>query len=131
MFSPSSTSGVTKPWIIATVCWFLAVGTFTWLNFRMGTSYTLCLFKNLTDHPCPGCGSTRATLALMSGQLGTAFSYNPLATTFLLLSPAILFGWIWNQKRNPPDRWRPGRYFWIITTGLVMANWWFVIKNLP
>ena len=124
-------SGVSTPWLIATLLWFLSVVAISWLNLRMGTHYTLCPLKNLTDIPCPGCGSTRATLALVKGHFGTAFSFNPLTTSVLLLSPVILFGWTRNQKRKPNDRWRPGKVFWIIATGMVLANWWYVIENLP
>ncbi len=31
----SSTSGVTKPWLITTVLWFLGASLFTWANLRM------------------------------------------------------------------------------------------------
>lgn len=39
-----------------------------------------CLFKFVTGVPCPGCGSTRATLALTSLDLGGALAWNPLFT---------------------------------------------------
>jgi len=131
MLSPSSTSGVTKPWLIATALWILSVGILTWLNIRNGTHYTVCLLKNFTDIPCPGCGGTRAVLALARGHFSEAFSFNPLTTSVLLLSPVILFAYSRNQKRIPSDRWRPGRIFWIIVTGVVLANWTYVIINLP
>lgn len=128
---PSPTSGVTVPWLIATVLWLLGVGTFTWLNLRQDTQHTICLLKNLTSIPCPGCGGTRAVLALTQGHVGEALSFNPLTTSLLLLSPLFLFAWIRNRKRQPADRWHPGRIFWIITLALVLANWCFVIQTLP
>jgi len=131
MSRPSSASGVTRPWLIAMALWFLAVGAFTWLNLRNGTHYTICLLKNLTDIPCPGCGGTRATLALAKGHFAEAFSFNPLTTSILLLSPFLLFAYGWNHKRDPSERWRPGRVFWTIATTIVLTNWWFVMKNLP
>ena len=48
-------------------------------------SSTICVFKNITGLPCPGCGLTRAYLSLFHGDIGKAFKYHPL---FLL--PAIL-----------------------------------------
>jgi hypothetical protein len=45
-----------------------------------------CPFNLLTGLPCPGCGSTRAFLALMSGDLERAIAYNSL----LFIAPIIL-----------------------------------------
>ncbi|MCF6310824.1 MAG: DUF2752 domain-containing protein [Verrucomicrobiales bacterium] len=131
MNSPSATSGVTKPWLIATVLWFISVAAFTWLNLYQGTSYTICPLKTLTDIPCPGCGGTRAVLALSKGDIAQAFLFNPLTTLLLLLSPAILYAWFNNRQRPIAERWYPKKTFWIIITVLVLANWYFVLKNLP
>src|SRR4051812_16948199 len=38
----------------------------------------LCPFAILTRHPCPGCGLTRGTLALLHGHLGEALRFHPL-----------------------------------------------------
>jgi len=36
-----------------------------------------CGFATVTHHPCPGCGSTRAVLALVHGDLRGVFETNP------------------------------------------------------
>ncbi|MCS6895923.1 MAG: DUF2752 domain-containing protein [Bacteroidia bacterium] len=51
---------------------------------------TLCVFKNLTDVDCPGCGLTRATQHFLHLEWERALEYNPL----VLLAVPIL-GWIW------------------------------------
>lgn len=43
-----------------------------------------CQFAIITGGPCPGCGLTRATLAIARGDLGAAFALQPFA---FLVSP--------------------------------------------
>lgn len=47
----------------------------------------LCPFAVFTHHPCPGCGLTRATLALARGQVLDAVHLHPLSP---LLSPLVV-----------------------------------------
>lgn len=37
-----------------------------------------CLFRRWTGIPCPGCGLTRACLAILRGDWGAAFRYHPM-----------------------------------------------------
>jgi hypothetical protein len=53
-----------------------SVGAFAAL---LGSGVIHCPFAALTHHPCPGCGSTRAVLALLSLHFGEAFRMNPTA----------------------------------------------------
>lgn len=46
----------------------------------------LCPMAILTRHPCPGCGLTRATLALAEGRVGDALHLHPLS---ILLVPLV------------------------------------------
>ncbi len=39
---------------------------------------TLCHLRRTTGVPCPTCGTTRATTALLGGDFGTAIAHNPL-----------------------------------------------------
>ena len=41
-----------------------------------------CLFKTATGIPCPSCGMTRATLALVHGDWSTALALHPLSVVF-------------------------------------------------
>jgi len=54
--------------------------------------YTLCVFKNITGIPCPGCGMGRGTLALFRGDFSGAFFYNILCIPF---SFCVLIALIW------------------------------------
>jgi len=53
----------------------------------------LCPFAILTRHPCPGCGLTRATLALLQGHLGEALHLHPLS---VVVSPLVAAGLVYN-----------------------------------
>lgn len=54
--------------------------------------FTLCIFKNLTGIPCPGCGIGRGTLAFLNGNFKEAFNYNIISIPF---SIAIICSIIW------------------------------------
>jgi len=50
----------------------------------------VCIFHTVTGVPCPSCGTTRAALLLLKGQVGTSLAKNPLgvvAVAFMLISP--------------------------------------------
>lgn len=50
----------------------------------------LCPFALVTRCPCPGCGLTRATLAMLHGDLGGALHLHPLAPLVAPLVAAML-----------------------------------------
>lgn len=53
--------------------------------FALGAAHVPCAFARLLHVPCPGCGSTRAMLALATGDLPAFLRYNPLAPFMTLL----------------------------------------------
>ena len=57
----------------------------------LGSGVIRCPFAAMTHHPCPGCGSTRAVLALLSLHLGEAFRLNPSAPV-VAVSTAVIAG---------------------------------------
>ena len=93
-----------------------------------GSVFPTCPFFALTGHWCIGCGMTRAAHALAHGDLGLAFSMNPLVVTLLALSP-IMLGWYWGWK---PRLFRPlmsvlgEPRFWLV---LLPVYW--IARNLP
>ena len=65
-----------------------------------GNYFTICLFKNVTGLPCPGCGLTHSFCALGKGDVAGAFGYHQLGPPlflFLLIlwvrSVFVLRGW--------------------------------------
>jgi hypothetical protein len=55
------------------------------LGLALALGVPLCPFALVTRHPCPGCGLTRATLALARGQLGEALHLHPLSPVLVPL----------------------------------------------
>lgn len=95
---------------------------------------TFCVFRAVTGVPCPTCGSTRAALALASGEVDLAFRYNPLISAAWLLLPGALLGAFVFRARSRSIS--PGTRRWAVR-GVVLvlavaglANWVYVIRNL-
>ena len=69
----------------------------------------LCPTALFFDVPCPGCGLTRATLALFRGDVGAALHFHPLVFVLTPLA-AYAFGttlldYVRGGTAGPPARW--------------------------
>ncbi|WP_437594494.1 DUF2752 domain-containing protein [Sorangium sp. So ce1000] len=60
------------------------------LGILVACGAPLCPFAIVTRHPCPGCGLTRATLALAHGHLADALRFHPLSPLMAPLVIAVL-----------------------------------------
>lgn len=93
-----------------------------------------CPLRTLTGVPCPTCGSTRAGLALLHGDLPNALRLNPLATVAavaFLLGGALVPVWVGLVQRVPdlPSRWPPGLRIAVLAA--IVANWlWLLIAGV-
>ena len=66
----------------------LFVAVLSAIAFLLYSAQIPCGFARVFRTPCPGCGSTRAMLALLTGDFDGLVHFNPLAplmTAFLLL----------------------------------------------
>lgn len=62
----------------------LLVGaTYLYYNKPEDTVWLICIIRELTGYYCPGCGSGRASYALLHGHLYQAFRFNPLLIILL------------------------------------------------
>ncbi len=89
-----------------------------------------CVFHGWTGIACPTCGTTRAALALMDGQILSAFARNPLAAAtagvFLAGGPVALtwaaLGWpLPALDGRLPRGWK------IAIVAVILANWVYLI----
>ena len=95
-----------------------------------------CIFKGVTYVPCPGCGLTRAALALTRGDLGGALRLNPLS---VLVWAWVATSWVWiavDVVRGSDTYWPLYRRRWArwamwAAVAVIAANWaWSIYKGL-
>jgi hypothetical protein len=76
----------------------------------------------MTRHPCPGCGLTRATLALLGGDLHEALHFHPLSP---LIVPLVAAAFAYNAVSYVREgRWSAtegARGRWITAGSLVLG----------
>jgi hypothetical protein len=118
--------------VVLAAAWGALVLVAVTASATIGVDMTTCHVLAATNFPCPTCGGTRAGLALLGGDVGGAFHYNPLITLTLLLGGAVaaLRGLggrqiVWNLSRG---EWR------CVTLLLVTAvalNWYYVARVNP
>ncbi len=74
----------------------------------------LCPSATLFGVPCPGCGLTRASLALLRGDWRGALGFHPLVFLLLPLTGVLLASGIWSYvagpKHPPPSLRLSGRF---------------------
>lgn len=63
----------------------ITLGAFALLFSALYLKALPCMFAKVTHAPCPGCGSTRAVLALLHGDLHDVFRYNPFGPAMAIL----------------------------------------------
>ncbi|WP_437322267.1 DUF2752 domain-containing protein [Sorangium sp. So ce394] len=63
------------------------------LGLLVACGVPLCPFAIVTRHPCPGCGLTRATLALAHGHVSEALRLHPLSP---IMAPLVLAALAYN-----------------------------------
>ena len=64
---------------------FLMAGILLIVFYPFIPNYSkVCYFHEITSIPCPTCGSTRAILALVRGDIVSAFLFNPLFFVLIL-----------------------------------------------
>ena len=116
-------------WAVLIAClWGGLVAAAICLARATGREVILCPLKLLTGLPCPTCGLTRGTLALLSGHVLKAWALNPLAFSaaavyLAVVGIRIVLGRAVRLELAPSNR----RVAWVVAAVLVGANWTYVI----
>lgn len=127
----------------------LLISGYGWLGLSWYIDYrsdhsnneiTICLMKNLTDAPCPSCGSTRSLLTLFQGQWLDAIFINPLG---ILMGLGMLILPIWMVRDHlqgkeslfksyqQAEQVLKKKGVLLVFGTLILANWiWNISKGL-
>jgi hypothetical protein len=109
------------------------VGGAVWL--RLGFPTLRCPFLAVTGYPCLTCGATRGAIAFLHGNVGSAWSWNPLAMAALagvalfdvyaavvLVMRAPRFRVVdWTRTEKNAVR--------IVAVGLIAVNWAYLLAH--
>lgn len=128
--------------LLSTAC---AAG-YIWLaiNYQLHVTNSIetgvCIFKHVTNIPCPSCGSTRSVLSLMKGDIQGALFLNPIGfilMTILIISPFWILYDLISRKETLFNAYQKAEFFmrrkWIAIPAilLVFLNWiWNISKGL-
>ncbi len=97
-----------------------------------GSHFPPCLFHLSTGLWCPGCGLTRATHALLRGDVGVALDTNAFTPLALVLIAGAWWGWLRRSWDRPPARRVADRLpTWATTASIAALVVFGVARNLP
>ncbi len=93
-----------------------------------------CPMRTLTGLDCPLCGATRATRALLTGDVAGSFDYNLLVPVMAVVAAGLGIWWFFaRQSESVSFRGArtllAGRTVWIVLAGVLAIFW--VLRNLP
>lgn len=128
---PGSTLGTRPTWVpvwlgLVGLLGLAVVGRF-WPNGQL--FYPQCFLFVTTGLQCPGCGVTRATHALLHGDLLAAWRLNPL---WVLLLPVLTWTYVaWVVNDLGGRRWfQPLAHPYVIAALLGLVAGFGVVRNL-
>ncbi len=105
------------------------VGAFIVLAYVFGI--TICPLRRLTGIPCPTCGSTRAFVLLLKGDVSGAVSLQPLISLAMLVCPLLytLSLAILGVRRTQTviAGASRNRLFWFTVVCAALLNWAYMI----
>lgn len=91
-----------------------------WLESELITCHTV---KHL-GMECPGCGTQRAFIALLRGDLGLSLAFYPALLPLLFTYIFVLLHLIFKFKHGAAII----KYSFILSTGLILANYFYKLS---
>jgi hypothetical protein len=92
----------------------------------------LCAFRVATGAPCPGCGGTRAILAMLRGDFAGAVRLNPLVFVVAAAAAVVLVLRLALGLKPVAHLSRRGRWAAVVTILIaVLANWVYLLSARP
>lgn len=88
-----------------------------------------CLFHTLTKLHCPGCGNTRAAMALLRLELGAMLHYNLMFPVQMLYVARVYILCAARYVREGKFAYHP-KADWVDITFLALLVLWTVIRNV-
>ena len=92
-----------------------------------------CLLRTVIGVPCPTCGATRGTMALLEGRIVEALTLNPLVATSVavfLVGGVIAPLWAWRKGTAPRLPSPLPMWARLGMVGAILANWaWVVVRG--
>jgi len=128
--------------ILITSCIVGYVWVYFNLKFGYSESYkhSFCLMKNITNVPCPSCGSTRAVISFIHGDFLQSLYWNPMGLIILsimiVLPPWLIYDYATRKESllNFYSKFEAiirRRRVAIVAIVLVLLNWiWNIYKGL-
>jgi hypothetical protein len=80
-----------------------------------------CIFNYATGMQCPGCGLTRASMAILRGDIAAAFNFNPL----IFAAPLFLGAYFLARRSRSPKLLMTA----IVSIAGVAALGFFLVRN--
>jgi len=74
--------------------WGMVIGGGIWALIGLSALRIQCPFLQVTGHPCPGCGLTRATFAMFRGDWKSMLRFHPFAPVFAVFWVVVILGLI-------------------------------------
>lgn len=119
--------GWTRGFFLGLTVFVTAVSAAYFFAPANGPDLTPCAMRQILGIPCPLCGGTTSSFALLSGQFAKAFLTNPLVSLALPLAALWAVSWLGFGYRFSVSLPLPFALPAILL--LVLSNWAYVIST--